>query len=829
MDLLRMLKGTIGNLIQPIGKPFGQVLTKTITKCKSKCSRLSFQARRRLCRLPGVWLQMGRTKKRLTGTVVTILLLFCLAQLILWLTPFPEDALYRPTATLVFDRNGRLLRAFTSEDEKWRFQTPLAQISPELQKFLVFYEDRWFFWHPGVNPFSFLRAGYQNLRAKAIVSGGSTISMQIARMMEPKARTWSGKFREIFRALQLEQRYSKKQLLEIYFNMAPYGGNIEGVAAAARLYFGKEPSNLSAAEAALLTVLPNSPNRYRPDLHPEEARQVRDRALARFHRHGLLTAAEYQRALLEEVPGERTPLPFIAPHFAQEMKNRRPAQARIYTSIDRDLQLFCEELLAAHIAGLRAEGITNGAVVVLDNRSHELLAAVGSAGFFNERTEGQVNGYLAPRSPGSALKPFVYALALEKGLITPEHYLEDVPIDYSGFSPINFDRTYNGVVTAKEALKQSLNVPAVNLLARLGDDGLHQLLCSAGLSTIIHPAEHYGLSLVLGGCEVTLLELAALYSALANGGIYTYPVVQPGQPSLGQKKLFDAGAAYIVTNILQEVDRPDLPSCWEFSTLPTVAWKTGTSYGYRDAWSIGYDPRFTIGVWTGNFSGEGRPGLIGAEAAAPLLFDLFSRMDGRAPVAWFQRPNNVRERPVCALSGQPPGPHCGTVVTDLYLTNSSLNATCSFHRSTLLDAETGYRLPPDRIAGRTVVGKTYINWPPRVSAWFKQNGYFVEELPPLLPETHKTLPGAGPVIRSPAAGSRYYLREGVPPEFQKIAFEAAAGSEVQKLYWFVNGVLQGTTAPGETHFYPPKPGKHQVVCEDDHGRSTRVELVVDEF
>src|SRR5690554_3155549 len=387
MDLLRMLKGTIGNLIQPIGKPFSQVLAKAITKCKSKCSRLSFQARRRLCGLPGVWLQMGRTKKRLTATVVTILLLFCLAQLILWLTPFPEDALYRPTATLVFDRNGRLLRVFTSEDEKWRFQTPLAQISPELQKFLVFYEDRWFFWHPGVNPFSFLRAGYQNLRAKAIVSGGSTISMQIARMMEPKARTWSGKFREIFRALQLEQRYSKKQLLEIYFNMAPYGGNIEGVAAAARLYFGKEPSSLSAAEAALLTVLPNSPNRYRPDLHPEEARQVRDRALARFHRHGLLTAAEYQRALLEEVPGERTPLPFIAPHFAQEMKNRRPAQARIYTSIDRDLQLFCEELLAAHIAGLRAEGITNGAVVVLDNRSHELLAAVGSAEFFNERTE----------------------------------------------------------------------------------------------------------------------------------------------------------------------------------------------------------------------------------------------------------------------------------------------------------------------------------------------------------------------------------------------------------------------------------------------------------
>jgi len=752
-----------------------------------------------------------------------------LCQLVLYLAPFPEETLFRPTATLVFDRNGDLLRAFTSEDEKWRFQTSLEEISPELQKFLVFYEDRWFFLHPGVNPFSLLRALRQNLQARKIVSGGSTLSMQIARMMEPKARTWSAKFREIFRALQLEQRYSKKELLEIYFNMAPYGGNIEGVAAAARLYLGKEPANLSAAEAALLTILPNSPNRHRPDLHPEQARQARDRALTRFYRHGLLPEDEYRRALAEEIPRERKTLPFIAPHFTQEIKDRRPAQARIYTTIDRDLQLFCEELLAAHVFDLRVEGITNGAVVVLDNRSHELLAAVGSADFFDEQAQGQVNGYLAPRSPGSALKPFVYALALEKGLITPEHYLEDVPVDYSGFSPINFDRTYNGVVTAKEALMRSLNVPAVNLLARLGEDGLHQLLHKADFSTINHPAEYYGLSLVLGGCEVTLLELTALYSALANGGCYTYPIFRSGQPPLQQKDLFDAGAAYIVTTILQEVDRPDLPSCWEFSTLPTVAWKTGTSYGYRDAWSIGYNPRFTIGVWTGNFSGEGRPGLIGAEAAAPLLFDLFSRMDGRAPVAWFQRPDNVRERRVCALSGQLPGPHCGTLITDLYLTNSSLNTTCSFHRSAFLDAASGYRLPPDRVAGRTVVEKTYINWPPRVAAWFNQNGYFIEELPPLLPETHKTLPGAGPVIRSPAAGSHYYLREGVPPDFQKIAFEAAAGSEVQKLYWFVNGVLLGTTAPGETLFYHPKPGKHRVVCEDDHGRSTRVELLVDEL
>ena len=425
----------------------------------------------------------------------------------------------------------------------------------------------------------------------------------------------------------------------------------------------------------------------------------------------------------------------------------------------------------------------------------------------------------------------VNLLALEKGLITPAHYLEDVPVDYSGFSPINFDRTYNGLVTAEEALRRSLNVPAVNLLARLGEDGLHQLLCRAGFSTITHPPEHYGLSLVLGGCEVTLLELTALYSALANGGEYVYPVFLPGQapPRHARKKLFDEGAAYIVTGILQELNRPDLPSCWEFSTLPAVAWKTGTSYGYRDAWSIGYDPRFTVGVWVGNFSGEGRPGLIGAEAAAPLLFDIFSRIDGRAPVAWFQRPDNVREREVCALSGQPPGPHCGTVVTDLYLTNASPVTTCSFHRSTLLDAATGYRLPPDRVAGRSVVEKTYVNWPPRVAAWFKQNGYPLEELPPLLPETHKTLPGAGPEINSPAAGSHYYLRPGIPEEFQKIALEAAAGSEVRKLYWFVDGVLLGTTAPGETLFYLPKPGKHQVVCEDDHGRSSRVELVISEF
>jgi penicillin-binding protein 1C len=756
-----------------------------------------------------------------------VLAVFIGLKLLAWAVPLPERSVFRESASFIFDRDGKLLRAFTSADGKWRVRTPLAQISPELQKMLLAYEDRSFYRHNGVNPLALVRAMIQNLQSGKTVSGGSTLTMQIARMIEPKPRTWISKAIEIARAFQLEQRYSKRRLLEIYFNIAPYGGNIEGVAAAAWLYFGKEPSQLSYGEAALLAALPNSPTELRPDLFPERARKARNRVLYVANQRGVLSAKDYHEALAEEVPAKRQRLPFMAPHFCQEIQEGYPGEARIYTTLDLRLQQISESMLTARIQSLRSEGITNGAVIIIDNRSHELLAAVGSAGFFDREARGQVVGYRAPRSPGSALKPFVYALGLDQGIITPQHYLEDVPIDFSGgYTPENYDRKFDGMVSAHEALARSLNVPVVNLQEKLGDNGLYPLLRRINASTIAKE-DIYGLTIGLGGCEVTLLELASLYAALANQGEYQLPRLWKKQLENPRLTIFSPGASYIVTEILTELRRPDLPACWEFTSLPRIAWKTGTSYGHRDAWSIGYNSRYTVGVWVGNFSGESRPGIIGAEAAAPLLFDIFNQIQTKQE-SWFKRPPGVKFRQVCVVSGQSPGAYCGVLVDELYLIDRSPQLQCELHQAYLLDAATGYRLPPHYASSRKTKEQIYIKWPARVAAWMEGNGYQVEKIPPLIPQWQQLQPGQVPLIRSPSAGYEYQLREGIDRRFQKICFEAAAANDVYSLYWFVDGKLLGKVKPGAKLFYLPVPGAHRVVCQDDQGRTSEVKLIIRE-
>ncbi|HEX3045293.1 MAG TPA: penicillin-binding protein 1C [Bacillota bacterium] len=767
--------------------------------------------------------------KRVRRVWFVFFVIFALFELCIWLIPIPKDRLFRASSTLVFDRNQKLMYAFTSKDDMWRIRTSLTDISPLLQKYLLKYEDQWFYWHPGINPAALFRALRANLAAHRVVYGGSTLTMQIARIMEPKQRTWSNKLIEIFRAFQLEQRYRKRTLLEIYFNIAPYGGNIEGVAAASWLYFGKEPEALSAAEAALLAGLPNSPTQLRPDLVPQKAKGARDKLLKYLQQRGLLSGREYQEALAEESPVTRLPWPTLAPHLCYELKRRYPEVARIYTTVDLQTQVLAEGMLKAHIKKLHSSGITNGAVVVLNNKTHQLMAAVGSADFSSAVDQGQVNGFLAPRSPGSALKPFVYAMGMDRGIITPQHYLEDVPVDFSGYCPENYDRTYNGLVSARDALARSLNIPAINLLASLGDEGLYQLLRKARFSTIT-AVDQYGLPIVIGGCEVNLLELTALYSTLACEGNYIYPQWAKEQAVGSTINLFSPGAAYLITEILTEVSRPDLPSCWEFTSLPKVAWKTGTSYGHRDAWSIGYNPYYTIGVWVGNFSGEGRTGLVGAEAAAPLLFNLFNKVKQKNKEnEWFVPPVEVATREVCSLSGQTPGPYCQNLVRESYLTNASPDQECEFHQAAFVDKATGYRLPPHYAS---MAGKkeelVYIKWPPRIATWFERNGRFVQQLPQLLPEYQQLVPGQAPVIHSPLANYQYLIRGGIALEFQKICLDAAAANDVQKLYWFVDGKFFGTVTPGGKLFYLPEVGKHQVVCQDDQGRSSKVSLVIKE-
>jgi len=739
------------------------------------------------------------------------------------LYPLPVYKLTRPSSVAVFSKDNELLRTFCASNGQWKIKCRLNEISPFLVKAVVKYEDRWFYWHPGINPYSILRATITNIKHRRIVCGASTISMQIARMMEPKSRTMLSKIIELFRTIQLELKYSKNELLEFYFNLAPYGGNLEGVASASYFYFGKPPSTLSCAEATLLVGLPNSPEQLRPDKNPLDALKNRKKVANRLLKYKLISERKYSEIISTNLPQKRINIPFIAPHLGEFVRNKFKDKPIIKTSIDIRLQRLCEKSLQEHLRPLLNRGISNGAIVVIENKTRKVRAMVGSLNFFDKTHSGEVNGALAPRSPGSALKPFVYCLALNEGFISPQSLLLDVPVDYSGYSPTNYDNRYHGGVTAEEALKESLNVPAINLYAKL-KGRFYSFLKRGGISTLTKPKELYGLPLVLGACEVNLLELTNLYSTLANSGEYrSYSLLEDEKPGDG-KRLFSAETAYLISEILAEIRRPDLPTCWEFSVnLPKVAWKTGTSYGHRDAWSIGYNPDYTIGVWLGNFDGTEAEVLVGAEVAAPLLFHLFNSItEGKSD--WFEKPQGVGIRQVCALSGELPSLDCPQTKEEFFIYGVSPSKVCQIHKIFDLDNKTGYTLCPHCRQNRKYHQKLFIKWYPKIATWMEREGYPIQKIPPHLPDCPTVVVGKRPIIRSPAANCEYYIREGIDKKHQKILLDASVSNDVAKLYWFVDGELICSASPKEKVFYYPIVGKHLLKCVDDEGRTTQMAL-----
>ena len=780
-------------------------------------------------------------RKRLRVAILLILVIcllsFALRLLLFALYPLPMERIHPPPSVIVLDRHGKLLRAFTAPDGMWRIESNIDDISPKLRMAVLNYEDRYFRYHFGINPVSILRAAVTNLKAQRIVCGGSTITMQVARMLEPKPRTFKNKFIEVIRAIQLELAFSKDEILNFYFNMAPYGGNIVGSAAASYFYFNKEQKDLSLGEAALLTAIPNSPTVLRPDASASLARQGRDKVLNRLFQNGMITRGQLQEALAEPIPYQRSPLPFIAPHLARELKAMYPGTSRIVSTVDKDIQILARNILKDHTIPLSKHGVTTGAAVVMDTKTREVLALVGSADFFDEGASGQVNGAIAPRSPGSALKPFVYALAMDRGLISPESILTDVPVDYSGYRPVNYDDLFRGAVTAREALTLSLNVPAVNLAAQLehapadrgGNGGLYAFLKEAGITTLTEPERHYGLAIVLGGCGVTLLDLTNLYAGLANMGEFAPYRLRLHHPS-GERRsstLLSKGTAFILTDMLTEVRRPDLPKCWESAVnLPKVAWKTGTSYGHKDAWSIGYSPQFTIGVWIGNFDGTGSPAIVGAEAAGPVLFDLFNALAEKKGGRWYVQPFEVDRREVCAQSGMVMSPHCPHSREEYYIPGVSSNDTCTVHREFAIDNETKTRLCSHCRIGREYEMVVFEIWPPKIATWMERSGISVDKIPEHYPECSRLISGAAPVIHSPSANCEYTIRPGVDTQYQKILLEASVSNDTRSIFWFLNSKLIFHGSPTEKVFIDPVPGRHNLTCMDEEGRSTEMTLLI---
>jgi penicillin-binding protein 1C len=572
------------------------------------------------------------------SAAVSLMLASVFAAWVVSLGPLPLAAA-RQVSTSVVDRNGKLLRAYAMTDGRWRLPVDAkTSVDPGYLKLLLAYEDRRFYSHAGIDPLALGRAAFQLVTRGHIVSGGSTITMQLARLMEPRReRSLYAKLRQMVRAVEIERQLTKDQILDLYLALAPYGGNLEGIRAASIAYFGKEPKRLSPAEAALLVALPQSPETRRLDRYPDAARAARDRVLARMVEDGQMPAEDALEARKIAVPKLRKPMPILAPHSAdQAVANVKDAPV-IRLTLDASLQKVLEALARDRAAAL-GPNISVG-ILAVDNESGDVLARVGSPDYFDDRRAGQVDMTRAVRSPGSTLKPFIYGLAFEDGFVHPESLIDDRPVRFGSYAPENFDMTFQGTVPVRKALQLSLNVPAIELLDRVGASRLSSRLKQAGASLVLPKDEVPGLAMGLGGVGITLQDLVQLYCGLARLGT-TRPlreIVRAGNERdilRDPLRLMDQVAAWQVGNVLMGTPPP------ENAPHSRIAFKTGTSYGYRDAWSVGFDGRITIGVWVGRPDGAPVPGLVGRTAAAPILFDAFART-GKLPMPLPKPPKGV--------------------------------------------------------------------------------------------------------------------------------------------------------------------------------------------
>ncbi|GAB2533552.1 penicillin-binding protein 1C [Rufibacter soli] len=753
------------------------------------------------------------------GFLAFILAVFLLLNL---LFPLQVNIVYSPVITA---SDGTILHSFLSKDDKWRMQLEPDEVSPTLREAILQKEDRYFYYHPGVNVVAVGRALVKNLLHQKTTSGASTITMQVARLLYPQERTYWHKLTEVFRALQLEWMYSKDEILLFYLNLVPYGGNIEGVKAASVLYFQQSPRQLSLAQAVALTVIPNKPSSLRIGVQNQQIVAFRNKWLRHFARQQAFPEDAIEDALLEPLEARRMAAPHVAPHFAYRMYRQHQNQAIIKTTLNLAVQEKVEQLAYNYLQQLKYKNIHNAAVLVINNHTQAVEAYLGSADFSDALHGGQVDGVRALRSPGSTLKPFLYATAFEQGLITPKSIIADVPINYSGYRPENYFGTYSGNITIERALATSLNIPAVKLLDQVGVPTFVRKLKLADFSQMKKNGDQLGLSLILGGCAVKLEELTALYAALARQGTYA-PLRWLQEDSARQEKqLLSPGATFMVNQILTQLQRPDLPHNADNSGhLPKIAWKTGTSYGRKDAWSIGYNQKYTVGVWVGNFSGEGVPELNGTDTATPLLFSIFNTIDYNSPNQWYAAPKSVGTRSVCAESGRPGNSFCQDLVVDTFLPGISSAVKCTHLKKVPVSLDGQYAYCTACLPEGGYAQKWYPNHSPEILTYFVTQQLPYVALPPHNPACSRIFQEYAPIIASPTAGMEYLLEKA---EHQQLMLQCTPHNEVKKVYWYVNDQFLKAAPGNESVFFAPdKAGKLKISCLDDQGRNTNSYVTV---
>jgi penicillin-binding protein 1C len=756
-------------------------------------------------------------KHKIASTLIAILLLLFLLNI---LFPLPQPKTYSKE---IYSSNGTLLTAYLTNDDKWRMKTTLDKVSPELLKAIIAKEDSWFYWHPGINIFAIARAAYLNIISGKRISGASTITMQLARLLQPAERTYLNKLIEILRAFQLELHYSKDKILEMYLSYLPYGGNIEGVKSASFIYFNRPANKLSLAQAVTLAIIPNNPNKYRLDRVNKYILNKRNIWLNKFKKEKIFPDKVIDDALDEPLDTKRYSIPKLAPHFSNYLAENYNGDI-LQTTIDLRLQKLSEKLLLNYVERVKGKDVTNGAVLVIDNRNMNIVAYCGSADFYNNATAGQVNGIVAMRSPGSTLKPFLYAQAFDSGLLTPKMKLLDIPTDFSGYLPENFDLKFNGNVTVEFALINSLNIPAVRLLRKTGLNTFLNILEKENFTDIKKRKEQFGLSVILGGCGVTLEQLTRAYTVFAQDGELFNINYLKNNNKQKERRIFSKASSYLIGNILSNNERPDFPNTMLNNTkLPRIAWKTGTSYGKRDAWAVGFNPRYTIGVWMGNFNGKGSPHLSGAEMAVPLLFDLFNSIDYNSDNKWFPQPFDVYKRQVCSQTGMLPVETCKDTTWDFFIENISPNKFCNLYKEIYVNEEETIAYCTECLPKANYKKVKYPFYNPELVLWYKKNNIEYQKPPKHNPKCEAKFNDEAPKIISPSKDYEYLIEEN---SRQEILLQAVSEQTVTKHYWFVNGKHYKNCKVGEKIFFNPKFGKNTITCVDDKGRESTVEINV---
>ena len=763
--------------------------------------------------------------KRLSVTkkVILCILAFLVTGYIFCL---PRHLFHVPYSTVVTDRNEELLGARIASDGQWRF--PPRNTTPEkIKECLITFEDKHFYHHWGVNPFAIGRAFYQNVKNKRIVSGGSTLTMQTIRLARNESRTFREKLIEMIWATRLEFRASKEEILSMYISHAPFGGNVVGLDAAAWRYFGHSADDLSWAESAMLAVLPNAPAMIHLSKGRKTLLDKRNRLLKQLLEKKTIDSSTYELAISEPLPDEPHPLPHIAPYLVSRFYQERNGEYSRST-INKGIQTQIEDLAERWSNEFGRSDIRNLAILVIDIPSNQVVAYCGNVHFDRKQGGNQVDVIQAPRSTGSILKPFLYYAMLQEGSLLPDMLLLDVPVNINGFTPQNFSMQFEGAVPASEALARSLNIPAVTMLQRYGVPKFHSFLQQIGLKTINRSSSHYGLSLILGGAEATLWDVTNAYAMMGRSLLQlpqrSCSLLLPTSRITESTDPFQPGAVWQTFDALKEVNRPEEIDWKSIPSMQTIAWKTGTSYGFRDAWAVGVTPRYAVGVWVGNATGEGKPGLVGAQTAGPVLFDIFNLLPSSS---WFTRPAGIFvEAEVCRKSGHLKGRFCDETDTLLVLPAGLRTEACPYHHLVTLSADESQRIYENCANTEPTLRKSWFTLPPVWEWYYKQHHPEYKPLPPF-----KAGCGEDTFLPMqfiyPPMNARIKLPKQLDGSKGFLTVELAHSNPNATIFWHLDETYQAQTQDFHKISLQPAAGKHSLTAVDGEGNTISTTFFVE--